>query len=55
MEASFVHQKETCRRGIAQEQAKIEAAHKKIKFFEDWLIDLMDAAKQEPWFGEAND
>lgn len=54
-EGSFIQEKNRLRNGIAAQQAIIQKAHEQIKFYEDWLIDLMDAAQQEPWWGEAND
>ena len=54
-EAEFYRQKEMLRQRIREEQRVIDSATTNIRFYEDWLIDLMDVGQQEPWWGEAND
>jgi hypothetical protein len=54
-EGSFTQQKNRIRGLIAENEKRIAQARDQIAYYEHELVELMGAAQQEPWWGEAND
>ena len=54
-EGSFIQEKNRLRAMIMEHEKKIAQARDQIAYYEHELVELMGAAQQEPWWGEAND
>lgn len=54
-EAEFVQQQRTIEGLLKRSKELIAEAVELERRALEWRIDLLNAAQQEPWFGEAND